>query len=134
METNIDTKVQPELNEAGQKEVADNEARKLTGIPKEALQAELDKRLETERREAIPKPLPNPDFSNLVASCKEHVGGFAEKGYANKDDEYFIYEYAMKAIFGEDVFAWINDCPKTNFKNGCQVSDGDFDTIAKVPK
>jgi len=36
------------------------------------------------------------------------IDGFAKDGYAPKDQDHWIYEAAMVAVFGKDVWKYIN--------------------------
>jgi len=59
-----------------------------------------------------PKQLPNPDFSELIKLCQEHLDFFESDEFHGDylDDEYAdIYDAVMTTIFGEDVADWTND-------------------------
>ncbi len=71
----------------------------------------LARELERRRaaREDKPVQLDDPDLTRLRAVCQEHVDALAS-GDSYEDYEHYIYEAAMKAIFGGDVFSFVNEC------------------------
>lgn len=71
---------------------------------------ELIEELERRERE-ITKPvqLDNPDLTRLRAVCQERIDCLAAGDFRSTQD-YYIYETAMKTIFGKDVFKFINEC------------------------
>lgn len=77
----------------------------LTQFTSEELEQELA------RREAVksnyPEANPNPDWSPLVRDLKEVVESIASKGYNDEDNKQYIYETAMKCLYGEGVWVWI---------------------------
>jgi hypothetical protein len=70
--------------------------------------AALEKEIERRRNESIPVPVSNPDWSDLIRYCNGHINLLAQKGYAWDDSEHRIYGAALKAVFGPNVFDWIN--------------------------
>lgn len=57
----------------------------------------------------IPEPLPSPDFSELIKLCQEHIDFLASDDYyADNDNKQYIYEAAIEAVFGKNVWKWIN--------------------------
>ena len=52
---------------------------------------------------AKPEPVLNPDFSTLISYCKQHIDS-----PNMEDNPYYIYEVAMIAIYGKDVFKYLN--------------------------
>ena len=57
-----------------------------------------------------PKPrlLENPDLKNLRDICQEYIDKLDEDGHSHDDIDHYIFEEAMKTMFGTDVFDWIN--------------------------
>jgi hypothetical protein len=74
----------------------------ITDFSTEHLQQEL------ERRKATPKPLENPDFSNLIAYCNQHINDI-ENGLNIKysDINEHLYQQTLIAVYGIDVMKWI---------------------------
>jgi hypothetical protein len=70
---------------------------------------ELEKELERRKREkAMPLPIDNPDFGDLIGVCKQYIREIAEYGRADEDYDHYIYEAALAAIYGKDVWRFIN--------------------------
>ena len=55
----------------------------------------------------IPKLVENPDLSELIEVCQMHLMDIAKGGHG--EDEYYIYEAAMEALYGNKIFCYIND-------------------------
>lgn len=65
---------------------------------------ELEKAIEEKKRQQKTiQPVENPDFSDLIQTVKEQVEGTI-KGEEPKDGEHWIYEAAMTAVYGDDIF------------------------------
>lgn len=77
----------------------------------EELRALLQEREEREREESRPKPLANPDFSAVIKLCQALIDELAEADSCcdMSDNDHYIYEAAMQAVFGKDVWLWINE-------------------------
>lgn len=45
-------------------------------------------------------PLANPDWSKLIKTAVSHLPNYGD----DTDDVHYIYEEAMRAIFGPDIF------------------------------
>ena len=71
---------------------------------------EIQKELERRKKRKSEKPveLASPDFTALRKCCQEYIDGFAKDGYAPKDQNQWIFEAAMEAVFGKDVWVYIN--------------------------
>lgn len=65
-----------------------------------------------EKMNTRPKILKLPNLKHLINACEDHINSIKEQGRANKNDENYIYEEALKAIYGEDIFDWINKYDK----------------------
>ena len=74
----------------------------------EELQQAVAKRL---KKNAKPLPLRNPDFTELIDTCIFYIDGLDDGSIHPEDNdmEYYIYEAAIKAVFGPRVFRWINN-------------------------
>lgn len=55
----------------------------------------------------VPQQLENIDITALKRLCQEHIDDF-NTGNEDDDDEHYIYEAAMEAVFGKNVWKWIN--------------------------
>ena len=54
-----------------------------------------------------PTPIENPDFRKLIDMAKLELEQVENKTERTMHS-YFYYEQVMLAVFGEDVFKWIN--------------------------
>ena len=77
-------------------------------VSTERLQAELKRREEAEKQAQKPQQLKEVDLTGLRRVCQEYIDSLANDGWVDDDLSYYIYEEAMQAIFGEDVFEWID--------------------------
>lgn len=52
----------------------------------------------------------NPNFQKLIELCKNYVNDI-ESGKTGEDSDYdgYIYESALEAVFGDDVWVWLKD-------------------------
>jgi len=56
-----------------------------------------------------PTALPNPDFTELIKLCQSHIDDMEGDDYnSDNDDKEYIYEAAIEAVFGKNVWPWIN--------------------------
>ena len=70
----------------------------------EQLLAELKRREQTKDR---PRPLNNPDYSQLIKVTEAIFDSYQKDGYF-KDDDHWCYESLMECLYGSNVFNWIN--------------------------
>ncbi|GAF82905.1 unnamed protein product [marine sediment metagenome] len=80
----------------------------LKDVSTDELQAELDQRQRLEEEQAKPKAIASPDFRHLKKTCQHYVDALAGEEFTNGDWKQYIYEAAIVAIFGKDVWDWIN--------------------------
>lgn len=73
------------------------------------LKNELEKRkIEKAKAQAErPKVKDNPDLTDLIQVCQEYVEGCINKDL-DEDQEHWIFEEAMKAVFGPKIFEFTN--------------------------
>lgn len=77
----------------------------INDFTEQELLAELEKRKQVD----LIQPVENPNFDKLVITCILIVAEMHSKRYADEvDDKHYIYEEAMKAVFGPDYFKWEN--------------------------
>jgi hypothetical protein len=80
----------------------------LDAYTSDALRAELERREEAKRSPAKPRRVALTDFAPVIKLCVGYIDG-TETGHLNKDDmQTYIFEAAMEACFGKDVWVWIN--------------------------
>ena len=73
----------------------------------EDLEAELARRKQVALL-PIPTRLATPDLLTLEDLCFRYLDDIAKGGYVDDDYDEYIYEAALEAIYGKDVFKWIN--------------------------
>ena len=63
------------------------------------------------RKEDIPEKLPKEerDWSTVKTNAAEHLDNIRRGKGRDDDDEHFIYESVMVALYGKDVWKWINE-------------------------
>ena len=59
-------------------------------------------------RRNSPQLIVHMDFSDLVIECKNHIFKLASN-LSTEDDEHYIYEIAMEAVYGNHIWDWINE-------------------------
>jgi hypothetical protein len=72
--------------------------------------AQLEQELERRKQLLeVPKPVPQPDFNNLIRMCQEYIFEI-NSNVLELDDNWkqCIYEEVLKTIFGPCIFSWIN--------------------------
>lgn len=76
----------------------------------ERLRLEFEKMRDEGRKASRPVQLPNPNFAAVIAECQGYIDSVAENGAGEEldDVEKWIAEAALKAVFGPDVFIWVN--------------------------
>lgn len=55
-----------------------------------------------------PEPIDQPDFSRLISMCQNYLEAL-EAGTHSDDYDHYIYEEALAAVFGRNVFDFINE-------------------------
>jgi hypothetical protein len=64
---------------------------------------------EEEAKHALPVPLKKPHYGRILASVERHIKYLASADYHDDNNEVdYIYEDVMKAMYGNDIFDWIN--------------------------
>ena len=58
-----------------------------------------------------PKQLEKPDFEKLTKLCQRYIGYIdSDEEYQEDNDyEHYIFEASLEAIFGENVWEFINN-------------------------
>jgi len=81
----------------------------ISKFTKEDLQDELERREVQEMIDDKPIPLEewNRDFSKVRKACETHIQELMN-GEVDTDAEHYIYETAMEAFYGKDVWDWVN--------------------------
>ena len=75
----------------------------------EELQDELNRRDEKEKISNKPQLIENPDLTGLKNTIGEYIDSIFDGTYHEDSDiRHWIFEAAVTAIYGKDVFDWIN--------------------------
>ena len=72
------------------------------------LQAELLRRKKAKEDAEKPKLLQTPHLTGLINTCQIYIDDASEHGRVDEDTAHYVFEEAMKALYGKDVFTWIN--------------------------
>lgn len=79
----------------------------LASFTDDELQAELER-----RKVVIKDPLENPDFSSLRDAVLEGVvKAIQGDGFDGDDFPHTVFEAALEAVYGPDVWDWFNNLP-----------------------
>lgn len=82
----------------------------MINLSTEELQAELERRQQEQKEANKPKMITEGiDLAELVITCQEYIDNLFKGEYFDRDDyQHYIYEEALKALYGKDIFNWIN--------------------------
>ncbi len=58
--------------------------------------------------EGKPELLPEPDFAQVIKLCQSYIDQLDKEKYVDDDLEHYIFEAAIAACFGKDVWKWVN--------------------------
>lgn len=79
----------------------------------EQLKDELERRQKKVIESGKPVQLDIPDLTDLRNACQEYIDDIAiNHNRVDEDWPHWIYEAAMIALYGENVFRWINENDK----------------------
>ncbi|MEK6881970.1 MAG: hypothetical protein AABY22_20295 [Nanoarchaeota archaeon] len=74
-----------------------------------AKKAELEKKLTELEIGSTPKPVAIKNWEPLIELCEDYIRQLEEEKYVDEDTEHYIFEVAMEAVFGKEVWKWINN-------------------------
>jgi hypothetical protein len=69
---------------------------------------ELFEEIQRREKEKRPKPSIAADLTKLRNVCDEYLTWLERERRGNNNVEHFIFEEALKALYGQDIFSWIN--------------------------
>ena len=72
----------------------------------EELKAELALRA-VEEEVKKPQKLENMDFSSLIKTVEGYIDRVDANKFEDDDDSHYIFEAAVEAIYGHDIWEWI---------------------------
>lgn len=74
----------------------------LETLKKEVMRRELARRL------ARPATVDNPNMQPVIDMIVAYIDRLANGERSNEDIAYYVFETAVMAVYGKDVFTWIN--------------------------
>ena len=80
----------------------------LKAFDTEQLEAELERRREEEEARNKPQPLADPNWFYVEKMCTSYVEELSIGQRPHGDSKHYIFEAAMEAVFGREVWGWIN--------------------------
>lgn len=81
----------------------------LSNYTEKQLQDELKRREAKKRMQGnMPKPLEEPDDSDLREVCAEYLTEQVEDIH-DTDTRHFIFEAALEMVYGKDVWNWLRE-------------------------
>lgn len=79
------------------------------GSPETFIIKKIEKVVDITKKMQRPHPVENPDFSKLIKNLENRMDDIVNDKYHDDDDDfYYVWEEAMKAVYGKDVFDWWN--------------------------
>lgn len=79
---------------------------KLENISDKELEDEINRR---KKANDIPPPvIENPDFSRVSKSVIDYITALANDEYDDEDFKQWIYEAALEAMYGGQIWSWKN--------------------------
>lgn len=72
----------------------------------EELNAEIERRKQIKRK--APEPLENLVWQPLLNVCRDYLHELETLGFADDDYPHYIFEAAITAIYGADIWTYIN--------------------------
>lgn len=84
----------------------------LADISLEDLMQELERRnflVSLKKKTPVLLQVENPDFTNVANLCQEYIDDISSRGWAGGDYKDYMFEAAMIAVFGSDVWDWVSD-------------------------
>ena len=80
----------------------------LKGFSEAELEEELHSRKEVQRQSDKPCMIEDPDYKALRYLCQKYIDDLYVHSWVDDDLREYIFEAAMKILFGPDVWDWIN--------------------------
>ena len=61
-------------------------------------------------KKIMPHPIPDAqiDWSEVISQAKKHFENSLKDEVDHEDDEHYMYEAVMQAVYGKDVFDFLN--------------------------
>ena len=68
---------------------------------------------EEEIRAAKPSPKTNIDWKPVIEYVESHMNHLRDRGWMNDDSDFYIAEKVFVAIYGKDVWRWVDIATRT---------------------
>ena len=85
----------------------------LDNYTSDQLQNEITRRLKAKIEAGKPPRIENPNFDVLIGMCQSYLDQVTDTGFVEEDVKEYIFEGAMCAVFGDDVWEFINSRRRT---------------------
>ncbi len=85
----------------------------IKDVSDEELRDEVERRKVAQEEERKPKQLAVIDDSTLRESCQEYIDSVGENEDRDCNLENFVFEAALEAVFGKQVWKWFNESLET---------------------
>ena len=85
----------------------------LDNYTNDQLQAEITRRITATIEAGKPTQAETPNFKVLIEMCQSYLDDVTATGFVDDDVKEYIFEGAMTAVFGDDVWAFINSRRRT---------------------
>ena len=59
--------------------------------------------------ERPPQQSANIECAKLRETCQRYIDAIANKSYIDSDYKHYIFEAALEAVFGEDIWEWVRE-------------------------
>ena len=79
---------------------------RVSELTDEQLAAELARRKKLKAE--TPTPLATPNFDAVIATVKEYIDSLAKRGEEPKDCKQWMFEAAVEAVYGREIWQWIS--------------------------
>lgn len=79
----------------------------LDNYSDEELKEEL--RLRDQKRRIPPSMIMNVDWGKVLVYAKERKDAVERGSFIGDDDEHYMFEAVMEAVYGENYFEWENE-------------------------
>lgn len=70
----------------------------------------IEQKINNLKSNKIPTPL-HPmviNWKDVIETCVSIIKDLDDNGYRDDDDEHYVYEAVMQAVYGPDIFKWMD--------------------------
>lgn len=73
------------------------------------LELEMERRKELRKRAPEPLAIEKIELDLILNGCITYIEALNSSAHGLDDIEHYIFERAMEAVFGKDVWEWVNE-------------------------